>query len=426
MRSGGLDVWFCPDSARGSVSSADGDDDGASAELMVLPQRRDLIRNSIVVDGTLHCPSFVFRILERWPVDYFLDVGGHTGDCFLGGAVQKWIKRGGWLLDASAAAVRAFRDSVDILKWLDHVPLDFESSAAAVFVSDRDGWFFQAPWGELEGTEGGLRVLVEQDSPGVLVNEKQRPATPDRPNYSSISGGSDGANKNGRGGKRVGGVVLMDRGAAEEEEEVRGAGGTAAIHRADRAGLDLAAALDFKDVRLRERGGANAMWGVIWKKCPAPKEDEDRETLLSLATKREAGEDVGVFGGPNGEAAGAKTNVGRGGTKSFSSTDCARPTRFVTADSYITERGFVPTPEPRIGIRLKVSGTGLEVLRGMRDVVLPNAAWITVFVDQAGTYAEMRRILEDAGFRVTRVGKIDKATEFDLVGIRPGVVGEQQ
>ena len=72
----------------------------------------------------------------------------------------------------------------------------------------------------------------------------------------------------------------------------------------------------------------------------------------------------------------------RRGTTSASS-DCARSTRFVTAralSSYNAES--LSNEQLCISIRLKVSGTGLEVLRGMRDVEKPTAVCVVVFTAQ--------------------------------------------
>jgi hypothetical protein len=121
------------------------------------------------------CPESVVRCLRDYPVDYFLEIGGYTGECAAIAGYWKLAKKGVIELDASVPAIKAFNETVarvfrggfgrtdgttsvklnnnEADKTESHSVSDYLIVSDAVFVGAKPGYFRQRN-GDFDGESG--------------------------------------------------------------------------------------------------------------------------------------------------------------------------------------------------------------------------------------------------------------------------------
>ncbi|CAD7926282.1 unnamed protein product [Amoebophrya sp. A120] len=124
-------------------------------------QERDLIADHVRKLQVVDCPVAILEALQKFPVDFFFEVGGYFGDCVASAAYLRLAKRGVFNVDGSSAAIQALQKTFRALRaegGMKHFAKpsaapsadeeearkddkDYVLHSEAHFVSDKNGFF---------------------------------------------------------------------------------------------------------------------------------------------------------------------------------------------------------------------------------------------------------------------------------------------
>ncbi|CAD7962076.1 unnamed protein product [Amoebophrya sp. A25] len=315
-----------------------------------LISERDIIADHVRKLHAVDCPEAVVEALQRYPVDFFVEIGGYFGDCVVAAGYLRLARRGAFNIDGSDTAIRAQQRT--------HAALRDEKRMRDVHLGfDEDKIL------ELRTREADREAAKLQHQG--LLHVSGGVATTSENGIVKIDEGRGSAQRGGLRSKQreqdhqhlidIEAEYLSKWQTVESEAYILHcashfvADEVGWFRRADKAGVTAT--------------GPNALTAAQWVPC------DDKVELPQQVEERGASGSVGESAGPgvddsHSSAASSCTH--------FTTVDRLLSDFFATQvreqEEAFTRAGFRRRRRPAtVAIRMKVSGTDDDVVRGMRQ-----------------------------------------------------------